>query len=91
MESRLSGSSLVQMSLEKTHAADPIKLAALKAFEKQSGPVIASSYANLGANAANAGEFANASSYFGRPQSGTRRFLALTRTGAAPPLQLGNM
>jgi tetratricopeptide (TPR) repeat protein len=64
VESRLSGSSLGQMSLEKTHAADPNKLAALKALEKQSGPIIASSYANLGANAANAGEFADASSYF---------------------------
>jgi tetratricopeptide (TPR) repeat protein len=64
VESRLSGNSLVQMSLEKTHAADPTKLAALKTFEKQSGPVVASSYANLGANAANAGEYANASSYF---------------------------
>jgi tetratricopeptide (TPR) repeat protein len=64
VESRLSGNSLVQMSLEKTHAADPDKLAALKTFEKQSGPVIASSYANLGANAANAGEYSNASSYF---------------------------
>jgi tetratricopeptide (TPR) repeat protein len=64
VESRLSGSSLAQMSLEKTHAADPNKLAALKTFEKQSGPIIAGSYANLGANAANAGEFAHASSYF---------------------------
>jgi tetratricopeptide (TPR) repeat protein len=64
VESRLSGSSLVQMSLETTHAADPEKLAALKAFEKQSGPIIASSYSNLGANSANAGEYANASSYF---------------------------
>ena len=60
----MSGNSLVQMSLEKTHAADPTKLAALKTFEKQSGPIIASSYANLGANAANAGEYANASGYF---------------------------
>jgi tetratricopeptide (TPR) repeat protein len=64
VESRLAGNSLVQMSLETTHAADPNKLAALKTFERQSGPVIASGYANLGANAANAGEFANASSYF---------------------------
>jgi len=64
VESRLSGNSLVQMSLERTHAADPDKLAALKTFEKQSGPIIASSYANLGANAANAGEYMNASSYF---------------------------
>jgi tetratricopeptide (TPR) repeat protein len=64
VESRLSGGSTVSLSLEKTHEADKNELAALKIFEKQSGPVIASSYTNLGANAANAGEFANASSYF---------------------------
>lgn len=64
VESRLSGGSLVQMSLERTHAADPGKLVELKTFEKQSGPIIASSYDNLGANAANAGEFGDASSYF---------------------------
>jgi len=64
VESRLSGDSMFRMSLEKTREADPDELAALKAFEKQSGPVIASSYDNLGVNAANAGEYANASSYF---------------------------
>jgi len=64
VESRLSGSSLAQMSLEKTHAVDPNKLAALKTFEKQSGPIIATSYNNLGVNAAKAGDYANASGYF---------------------------
>jgi tetratricopeptide (TPR) repeat protein len=64
VESRLSGESLVQMSLGRTRAADPDKLATLRIFEKQSGPIIASSYDNLGANAANAGEYPNASSYF---------------------------
>jgi tetratricopeptide (TPR) repeat protein len=65
-ESRLSGDSSIQMSLERTHESDPSKLATLKGFERESGPIIASSYANLGANSANAGEFANASSYFER-------------------------
>jgi tetratricopeptide (TPR) repeat protein len=64
MESRLSGDSMFRISLEKTREADPDELAELKTFEKQSGPVIASSYDNLGVNAANAGEYANASSYF---------------------------
>jgi tetratricopeptide (TPR) repeat protein len=64
VESRLSGGSGMQLSLDKTHEADPNKLAALKTFEKQSAPILASSYNNLGANAANAGEYANASSYF---------------------------
>jgi tetratricopeptide (TPR) repeat protein len=64
VESRLSGESLIQTSLERTHAANPEKLATLKAFEKQSGPIIASSYDNLGANSANAGEYGNASGYF---------------------------
>jgi tetratricopeptide (TPR) repeat protein len=64
VESRLSGGSVAEMSLDRTHMADPEKLAALKTFEKQSGPIIASSYNNLGANSANAREFANASGYF---------------------------
>jgi len=64
VESRLAGGSLVQISLDRTHSADPDKSAILRTFEKQSGPIIASSYSNLGANAANAGEYGNASSYF---------------------------
>jgi tetratricopeptide (TPR) repeat protein len=64
VESRLSGDLLARMSLERTRLADPAKLSALRTFEKQSGPIIASSYNNLGANSANAGDFPNASSYF---------------------------
>jgi tetratricopeptide (TPR) repeat protein len=64
VESRLYGGSMVQTSLERTRETDPSKLAALKTFEKQSGPIIASSYNNLGANSANAREFADASNYF---------------------------
>jgi tetratricopeptide (TPR) repeat protein len=64
IESRLSGNATIHIPLERTHGANLHESAALKEFERQAGPVIASSYDNLGANAANAGEFANASSYF---------------------------
>ena len=64
VEFRLAGDTTLQAPLEKTHEANPEDLAAQKAFEKQVGPPIASSYDNLGVNAANAGEFAEASSYF---------------------------
>jgi len=64
VEFRLAGNATLQAPLEKTHEANPEDLAAQKAFEKQVGPPIASSYDNLGVNAANAGEFAEASSYF---------------------------
>jgi len=64
VESRMAGKLSFQAPLEKTHEANPGELAALKTFEKQSAPLIAGSYDNLGANAANARDFANASSYF---------------------------
>jgi len=63
-ELRLAGNVTIQAPLEKTHEADPEDLAAQKAFEKHVGPPIASSYDNLGVNAANAGNFADAASYF---------------------------
>ena len=63
VESRLAGNAF-QAVLDKTHEANADGLAAEKAFEKQAGPPIASSYDNLGVNAANAGDLANASSYF---------------------------
>jgi tetratricopeptide (TPR) repeat protein len=66
LESRQSGSAIPPAPLDKTHEADPGDLAAQKAFEKQTGPLIASSYDNLGVNAANAGEFANAAGYFAK-------------------------
>jgi tetratricopeptide (TPR) repeat protein len=63
-ELRLAGNATIQAPLEKTHEANPEDLAAQKAFEKHVGPPIASSYDNLGVNAANAGDFAEASRYF---------------------------
>jgi tetratricopeptide (TPR) repeat protein len=64
VEFRLAGNATLQAPLEKTHEANPEDLAAQKAFEKQFGPPVASSYDNLGVNAANAGDFAEASSFF---------------------------
>jgi tetratricopeptide (TPR) repeat protein len=64
VQSRLAGKSTLQAPLEKTHEADPGDLAKQKAFEKEVGPPIASSYDNLGVNAANAGDLASASRYF---------------------------
>jgi tetratricopeptide (TPR) repeat protein len=64
VESRLAGNSPFQTPLEKTHEANPRELAAQKSFEKEVGPPMASSYDNLGVNAANAGEYADAANYF---------------------------
>jgi len=64
VQSRLAGGAMLQLPLEKTHAANPTQLASLKAFEKLAAPVIASSYDNLAVNAANSGDFANASRNF---------------------------
>jgi tetratricopeptide (TPR) repeat protein len=66
MQSGLSGNAPLPAPLDKTHEPDPGDLAAQNAFEKQAGPLIASSYDNLGVNAANAGEFANSASYFAK-------------------------
>lgn len=64
LESKLAGSATLQAPLEKTHEANPEDSAAQTALEKQVGQVIASSYDNLGVNAAKAGDFENASGYF---------------------------
>lgn len=64
VESRLSGSATLPAPLEKTHEPAPADLAAQKAFAKQVSPLIASGYHNLGVNAANTGNFANAADYF---------------------------
>jgi tetratricopeptide (TPR) repeat protein len=52
------------MPLERTRDANSQESAELRDFEKQAGPAIASSFDNLGVNAANEGEFANASGFF---------------------------
>jgi len=64
VQSRLAGRVMLQLPLEKTHLANPTQLVALKVFEKQAAPVIASSYDNLAVNAANKRDFASASRYF---------------------------
>ena len=68
VESRLSGFSMLQPALKKTRQGDPEQLSALQTFEKQASPVIASSYDNLGVNAAKAGSFANATAFFTQAQ-----------------------
>jgi tetratricopeptide (TPR) repeat protein len=64
VESRLAGGANLQAPLDKTNQAKPEDLSAQKALEKQVGPLIASSFDNLGVNAANAGDYQDASSYF---------------------------
>jgi tetratricopeptide (TPR) repeat protein len=63
-ELKLHGSRIIQSPLDKTHEADPEDLAQLKEFESKVGPLIASSYDNLGVHAAIAGDYASAASYF---------------------------
>jgi tetratricopeptide (TPR) repeat protein len=65
VESRLAGNTILQAPLEKTHEPKPGDLAAQTAFEKQVTPLIASSYDNLGVDAARAGDYTNASAHFG--------------------------
>jgi tetratricopeptide (TPR) repeat protein len=64
VESRLAGDATLQTPLDKTNEANPEDLSAQKALQKQVGPLMASSFDNLGVNAANAGDYQNASSYF---------------------------
>ena len=64
LESRLSGNNILRAALDETHEANPEDLVAQKTAETQAGPPIASSYCNLGVNAANAGKFADASRDF---------------------------
>jgi len=63
-ESRMGGGAFVAAPLAITHASSPAAQAAERALEKQAGSLIASSYDNLGVNAANAGDYGAASSYF---------------------------
>jgi tetratricopeptide (TPR) repeat protein len=63
-QARMGGDVLLLAPLDKTHEAEPEEAAAEKTLEKQAGPVIASSFDNLGVNAANAGDFGNAARYF---------------------------
>jgi tetratricopeptide (TPR) repeat protein len=98
VESRLSGSAMLQTPLEKTHEPNPEDLAAQRAFTKQAQAPIASSYDNLGVNAANAGDFANAASYFEHAEEwnprlnnvdmnwGRAAFAVRDYTHAVPPL-----
>lgn len=64
LQTRLAGSIVYQPPLERTHPPSPADLATEKAFEKQIESPIASSYDNLGVNAANARDFASAATYF---------------------------
>jgi tetratricopeptide (TPR) repeat protein len=64
VESRLSGGSILKMPLARTREANPQELATEEKLENQAGPVIASSYDNLGVNAANARDFNRAANYF---------------------------
>ena len=66
LQSKMAGKAVLETPLEKTHEANLADLAEEKSFEQQAAPVIASSYDNLGVNAANAGAFGDAASYFGQ-------------------------
>ena len=63
-ELKLHGSRMIQSPLDKTHEADSEDLAQLKEYESKVGPLIASSYNNLGVHAAIAGDYASAATYF---------------------------
>ena len=65
-QSRLSGDANAEAPLEKTREPNPQDLYAQRAFEKRIAPLVASSYNNLGVNAARAGDYVNASAYFGQ-------------------------
>jgi tetratricopeptide (TPR) repeat protein len=66
VQSRLSGEADLQAPLEKTREPRPEDLTAQREFEKQVAPLIASSYNNLGVNAARASDYTNASAHFGQ-------------------------
>lgn len=65
-ESTLGGKPTVQAPLQKTHVTSPEDVAEEKHFEAQIGPVIASSYDNLGVHAAIGKDYAVAAAHFGR-------------------------
>jgi tetratricopeptide (TPR) repeat protein len=62
--SKLSGERVERSPLERTRVATPAETAELKIFAKQTGPLIAASYNNLGVHAAMREEFAKAAGYF---------------------------
>jgi tetratricopeptide (TPR) repeat protein len=58
------GKTVVPLPLDRTRIVKPAEAAAEKAFESKAGPLIASSYDNLGVHAAMRGEYAGAAAYF---------------------------
>lgn len=63
-QARMSGELILQLPLARTREASPQDLAAQKMIVEQAAPVIASSYDNLGTNAANSGDYVRAFNYF---------------------------
>jgi tetratricopeptide (TPR) repeat protein len=62
--SKLSGEQVERSPLERTRVATPAETEESKTFAKQTGPLIAASYNNLGVHAAMKEEFAKAAGYF---------------------------
>jgi tetratricopeptide (TPR) repeat protein len=62
--SKLSGEQVERSPLERTRVATPTEVKELENFAKQTGPLIAGSYNNLGVHAAMKEEFAKAAGYF---------------------------
>lgn len=62
--SKLSGEQVERSPLERTRVATPAELQELESFAKQTGPLIAGSYNNLGVHAAMREQFAKAAGYF---------------------------
>jgi len=62
--SRLSGEQVERSPLERTRVATPAETQESKTFARQTGPLIAASYNNLGVHAAMKAEFAKAARYF---------------------------
>jgi tetratricopeptide (TPR) repeat protein len=64
--SKLSGEQVERSPLERTRVATPAEMQRLENFTKQTGPLIAGSYNNLGVHAAMREEFAKAAECFER-------------------------
>jgi tetratricopeptide (TPR) repeat protein len=62
--SKLSGEQVERSPLERTRVATPAEVRELENFTKQTGPLIAGSYNNLGVHSAMRDEFAKAAGYF---------------------------
>jgi tetratricopeptide (TPR) repeat protein len=62
--SKLSGEQVERSPLERTRVATPAETESLTTFAKQTGPLIAGSYNNLGVHAAMKEDFAKAAGYF---------------------------